>query len=117
MIKIKGKVEDVGLKIDVKLKTSGKTGKSAYQEWLDLGNIGSVEDFINSLRVGGSESYIHNQRGPRDTWLINHGLLKFPSVSIVDSGGSMVYGDVQYIDNKTIMITFTGAFSGMAYLN
>lgn len=28
----------------------GETGKSAYQEWLDLGNKGSVSDFLNSLR-------------------------------------------------------------------
>lgn len=27
----------------------GKPGKSAYQEWLDMGNEGSVQDFLDSL--------------------------------------------------------------------
>jgi hypothetical protein len=31
----------------------GKDGKSAYQEWLDLGNQGSPQDFINSLSKAG----------------------------------------------------------------
>ena len=34
----------------------GKPGKSAYQEWLDMGNSGSIYDFVNSLR-GESFSY------------------------------------------------------------
>lgn len=28
----------------------GDAGKSAYQEWLDLGNEGSVDDFLESMR-------------------------------------------------------------------
>lgn len=28
----------------------GKSGKSSYQEWLDAGNSGSVQDFLNSLK-------------------------------------------------------------------
>ena len=28
----------------------GETGKSAYDEWLELGNTGTVEDFLNSMR-------------------------------------------------------------------
>ena len=31
----------------------GLDGKSAYQIWLDLGNIGTEQDFINSLASGG----------------------------------------------------------------
>lgn len=28
----------------------GKPGKSAYQEWLDLGNTGTVQDYLNSMK-------------------------------------------------------------------
>lgn len=28
----------------------GDAGKSAYQEWLDLGNEGTIEDYLNSMR-------------------------------------------------------------------
>jgi hypothetical protein len=36
---------------------SGARGKSAYDIWLDLGNIGNEEDFIESLQ-GGSTNHI-----------------------------------------------------------
>ena len=32
---------------------AGLDGKSAYQIWLDLGNVGTEQDFINSLASGG----------------------------------------------------------------
>lgn len=34
----------------------GKDGKSAYQTWLDLGNTGSEQDFIDSLKPKSDES-------------------------------------------------------------
>src|SRR5690349_19237832 len=33
----------------------GATGPSAYQVWLDLGNVGSVNDYLNSLKVQGDQ--------------------------------------------------------------
>ena len=62
-------------------------------------------------------AYIHNQLAPSDTWLITHNLDKFPSVSIVDSAGSLVIGDVDYININNITVIFTAAFGGKAYLN
>lgn len=53
-----GELDNKGLSIDVTIVGTGeqgKTGKSAYQEWLDLGNIGSEEDFILSLK--GQDGY------------------------------------------------------------
>ncbi|MEI6296280.1 MAG: hypothetical protein WCO84_01360 [bacterium] len=62
-------------------------------------------------------SYIHNQILALDTWLVNHPLNKFPSVSVVDSADSVVIGEVQYIDENNLIISFTAVFSGKAYLN
>ena len=42
---------------------------------------------------------------------------KFPAVTIVDSAENQVIGDVEYIDQNRVMITFTGAFKGKAYCN
>ena len=51
------------------------------------------------------------------TWDIEHPLNKFPSVTVVDSAGSVVVGEVQYISNSEVIVTFNGAVSGTAYLN
>ena len=37
--------------------TAGADGKSAYQTWLDLGNTGTEQDFIDSLSGSGSSLY------------------------------------------------------------
>lgn len=34
----------------VETGTRGKPGKSAYELWLENGNKGTIEDFLNSLR-------------------------------------------------------------------
>ena len=52
-----------------------------------------------------------------NTWSIPHNLSKFPSVTIVDSAGDEVEGDVHYINNQSLNIVFSASFSGKAYLN
>jgi hypothetical protein len=39
------------------------TGKSAYESWLDQGNTGSVQDFLNSL----DKHHLHKQQSASDT--------------------------------------------------
>jgi hypothetical protein len=65
----------------------------------------------------GDKNYVHNQPVPSAVWNVSHGLSKFSSVVIVDSGGTIVEGDVNYIDNNNITISFAGAFSGKAFIN
>lgn len=67
--------------------------------------------------TGGDKTFIFRQRAPSSTWRIVHNLKKFPSVSIVDSGNNIVMGDVKYIDENTLTVSFTSGFSGTAYLN
>lgn len=50
-------------------------------------------------------------------WVIEHDLMKYPAVSVVDSGGNEVVGDVQYISTSKVTVTFSAPFSGVAYLN
>lgn len=54
---------------------------------------------------------------PSNEWIINHSLNKYPSVTVVDSAGTVVIGNVRYIDKSVIKITFSAAFSGKAFLN
>lgn len=81
-----------------------------------------IQSQINSIQSssgasGGDKSYTHTQISPATTWNITHGLNKRPSISIADSSGSLVMGEVQYLDDNNIQITFSAAFSGSAYLN
>jgi hypothetical protein len=62
-------------------------------------------------------TYVHNQIAASATWTVVHSLHKRPSVSIVDSGDNLVIGEVQYIDDDTLTISFTAPFSGKAYIN
>ena len=61
--------------------------------------------------------YVHDQIAASKQWFVNHNLGKYPSVTIVDSAGSVVMGDIEYVDNLNVTITFTAEFSGKAYLN
>ena len=64
-----------------------------------------------------SGSYVHTQSGAASTWTITHNLGFYPAVAVVDSGGSLVIGDVTYISTNTLSVSFTASFGGKAYLS
>jgi hypothetical protein len=64
-----------------------------------------------------SDTYTHSQSIPAASWVITHNLHKHPSVTIVDSAGEKVYGDITYDSQDQITVDFSAAFSGTAYLN
>ena len=66
---------------------------------------------------GADKTYIHLQGVSSATWSISHSLAKKVSVMVVDSAKRVVVGQVDYVDDNNITITFNGAFSGEAYLN
>lgn len=74
--------------------------------------IERVEDLIIN-----DKTYIHSQILASKLWIVYHDLNKFPSVSVVDSGGNIVFGSITYISKDTISIEFTAEFSGTVYLN
>lgn len=79
----------------------------------------SRDKYYSFSIVSGDEakSYTHTQGTPASVWNIQHDLDKKPSVTIVDSSNNVVYGQVEYIDNNNVRLTFASAFSGKAYLN
>ena len=62
-------------------------------------------------------SYMHTQAIPQSVWAISHNLGRYPSVTVVDSAGSVVVGNIEYVSNNSIVLTFSAAFGGSAYLN
>lgn len=98
-----------------------KIGMAVYVQ--EDGQIYVLKDGTSNLNWvtlntgSSSQSYVHNQGIASSIWLITHNMGKFPAVTIVDSAENQVIGDIEYIDQNRVMVTFTGAFKGKAYCN
>ena len=62
-------------------------------------------------------TYIHDQAIAASVWTINHNLDKYPSITVVDTGGNVILGKYTYTDTNTLVAEFNAAFKGTAYLN
>ena len=62
-------------------------------------------------------NYVHTQSVPDANWSIAHGLGRYPSVTVVDSAGTVVFGNVEYVSVNLVIVRFNGAFGGAAFLN
>jgi hypothetical protein len=65
----------------------------------------------------GDKTFVFTQATASAVWNVQHDLAKFPSVSVVSDDNIQVFGEVEYIDDNNLTITFNGAFSGKAYMN
>jgi hypothetical protein len=62
-------------------------------------------------------AYHHIQGSTSNLWTINHNLNFNPNVTVVDSAGTNVEGEVRYVNGNTTVVAFQSAFSGDAYLS
>lgn len=62
-------------------------------------------------------SYVHDQLVSAADWEINHNLNRYPSVTVVDSAGTVVEGSVEYVSSDVIRLHFAAPFGGKAFLN
>jgi hypothetical protein len=90
---------------------------------MDVGPVGAdagtTVEWANVLNKPTSftpTTHMHVQDVAAATWTINHNLNRYPQVTIVDSAGSEVIGDITYTSLNTVTATFGGAFGGRAYL-
>jgi hypothetical protein len=84
--------------IDIIIGETGPQGPSGQADPADLG-------------------YVHIQNTPSTTWTISHGLGFIPNITVVDSGGTVVEGSYNYPNANTVVLSFSSAFSGKAYLS
>lgn len=89
----------------------GPTGPTGPQG--PRGAPGSIENAVGIEDV--SATFV--QSVPSDHWVIQHSLPYQPSVTVVDSSGNVYEGNVKYVSAGVIEVTFSAAFSGIAYLN
>ena len=72
---------------------------------------------IAGLSAVTDKHYAHSQPIAAAVWVITHNLSKHPSITVVDSADTVVVGRVDYDSDNQVTLTFSGAFSGKAYLN
>jgi hypothetical protein len=113
-----------GATIQVKIIATGPRGEPGESvTTLPAENIIESENRVflsqaeKNSALAGSSTFVFTQLTPASVWHIVHNLNRYPAVSIVDSAGSSVIGDVNYDDANTVTINFAAGFSGKAYLN
>jgi hypothetical protein len=97
---------------------------------LNLTNIGGngnltellYYDFaVFQLSSQGAPTFIFTQTIAATAWgtngIVTHNLGKFPSITVIDTGGTVVNGEYTYIDTNNIILNFSAPFAGKAYLN
>ena len=62
-------------------------------------------------------SYRHTQNAPLTTWTVNHNLNFYPNVTVFNSAGSQVEGNVTHTNETSLTLTFSTAVSGQAHLS
>jgi hypothetical protein len=60
--------------------------------------------------------YTHTQASPATVWTVNHNLNGYPAVVVFDSANNQCEGSISYTGTNTLTLTFTAAFSGVAYI-
>ena len=70
---------------------------------------------VMTAPILGNITYTHSQTSSSDTWTIKHNLGRFPSVTVIDTGGTVLTA------NQLTVTFFSGgsalATTGKAYLN
>lgn len=77
---------------------------------------GTAPNQVLNLVYPSAVRHVHTQGTASTTWTINHALGGYPSVSVVDSARTVVFGEVTYLSTTQVVVNFSAAFSGFAYL-
>ena len=98
---------------------SGELDGNGTRNYNHLFNKPSIngQTLIGDTTIIEDKTFVYEQNRPSSVWTVEHGLEKFPAVTVVDSAGTEVIGAIDYIDLNTVTLTFVGAFSGKAFFN
>ena len=109
--------------------TQGTTGTQGVQGTIGVQGIAGIggasldstddlaEGLTNKYFTTARVSHIHTQGSASATWNITHNLHFYPNVTVQDSAGNIVEGEIAYTNSDSLVVLFTAAFSGQAYLS
>lgn len=93
---------------------SGQTKAALALEMIDSA-IGALQQ---SGPGGGSDQrFVFTQNVPASSWYVLHNLGKYPAVTVIDSSGHEVIGDVSHNSANALTLTFSAPFAGSVHLN
>ena len=95
---------------DIALSFLGGNGSISIDNFYDIINFTFGDN-------AGDKTFIFTQTVPSTEWTVQHDLEKFPSITVVDTGKTVVIGDYTYVDNNNVILSFSAAFAGKAYFN
>lgn len=91
------------------------------QDAIQSATLGSTDDLTEGVQnlyfTPARVSYIHTQGVSSNSWAITHNLGFYPNVTVVDSAGNIVEGEISYTNTASLTATFSTPFSGTAYLS
>jgi hypothetical protein len=96
----------------------GQEYQFATNTWVWTGYSWDLKSATPGFVDPSNIAYTHIQGVASDTWVITHNLGYAPGgISVMDSAGTMVEGDVTHNTLTSLTIEFTSGFSGTAYLS
>lgn len=78
--------------------------------------VGGIENTHWYDTAGSDQQFVFTQGTPADVWTIDHNLGGYPVCTVIDSANNVGIGQVSYPSANQIVLTFSGAFSGKAFL-
>lgn len=99
---------------------SGESTSVTPPQGDDSDRIATTKYVTEKLTTSGGDSrYTHHQGLASQIWVIDHPLLKHPTVTVIDSAGNTVEAEVVYDGGNLsrVEVYFTHPISGLAYLN
>ena len=113
-----GEKGDTGNGIASVVQIGGDHSPGTFDTYRITFTNGTYTDYqVYNGEDGSAQTYVYEQSVAASSWTIQHNLGRYPAVTVVDTAGTEVVGDVQYINENQIILNFRVTFSGTAYLN
>lgn len=80
-----------------------------------VGNLSSKD--LSLYGLNNPETFVFKQEVASAEWNVEHNLNKFPACTIVSGDNEVILGDITYLDESNLIITFSEAISGACYLD
>lgn len=91
-------------------------GRLIKQELTNLnGRLTQLQTTVETMET--DKHRVINMDVASTVWEVEHDMNKVPSVTVIDSVGREIVGDIQYVDMNHLIITFESSFSGKVILN
>ncbi len=69
------------------------------------------------IATGTGDAHFQQAFTPASSVTVTHNLGKHPAVTVIDSAGDEIEGDVQHTSINALIVTFSAPFSGTVFCN